>query len=470
MKKMKVMAVLAVLLVCALCFTACNTLDANKVEKAPTEHVYEAVVGTVQKSNENNPLRIMAEALQKGLLKINYSNEEIMDVSVSLYNDSTASKVALLMDLAQGGNALDVGLYASPKAFAITSKHVLEDQVYGVNIETLYEDLSDWSLWDDLGISFDEFDAQYGETLQELLDSITDTEAQTALNDVNTTYTKNLIEKLDDLVSGVEDGVVAINDKNTEGIIVTYEINTEALNDLVDYFAAWVSEYVQVVVPEATETGYVQYDTESIKNMQLECDITVVVDKKTGDLAACKMNINEAGSEADACNLECDLTQAPEQVKCVMSVNQEGCTQKMEITATTTDHNNVSEKKVIVTMSDGIETSTATIIAQYNKAGKTYNAKMTVPDIAIEIGGKLEHKNNVCVITVDKISAGDFTLNNIGLAIMGKAGETTPDAPDFTNITDLTLEDLQEIATNAQENEFINALINPFGDVAFNGE
>lgn len=238
MKKKFLLLVTSVLLL-SFVLCSCNNSFVKEVEKNPTETIFKSIKDSAENIvSENSALDTVISSLHKGSVAFSVS-DGTESIGATIYNDVEENKFALLFEsmvLAGSESQIpDFNVYANGTEVMVSSKDLLGETVYGLDIKTLYDDLSNSTLWDNLGISFEEFDAEYGEDIQSIINYLTENED---VEKIDKKKLAEIVKKLDEKVISVE--------QVENAVVVTYDFETEDINEIVDM----ILEYLKELEPE----------------------------------------------------------------------------------------------------------------------------------------------------------------------------------------------------------------------------
>ena len=487
MKKNLILIMLSIVLsVCFLC--SCNNTketkdgtktedtvkskEFNEIKKNPTEEIVNSVSSSIESiCSENAVLNTVIPTLQKGTVSVNFPYEET-NVDVTIYNDSEARKDAILFASDAGTPIPNFGVYANKSELLIKCESLLGETAYGVDFETLYTDLSNWTVLGEFGVNFEEFDSEYGEQVKALFDFIANPPKSDEFN--NEEYDK-LVKKLDECVIKVD----SVEIDAVKAVVVTYNLKTEDINEIVDVVFVQAKQYFSKFVPDFDKyseefTAEKIFENNGIKDFTVS--LSVYLNEKNKDIMKAEANIkyiktpytnSQTGAMGPSPNevpykysVTCDFEKGlkkTDKYEFVLLETKFAGTEDEEstiISATITESDSKDKLEYKMVITGGENTIESSLLI--NKENKTFEFTGNEDSDIKSISGTYSIDNQSLTVILDSIKVYDRVIEEIYEALDADKGvgaveiifkkDGKVEFPEsYTKITDLTMDDLMTI-------------------------
>lgn len=493
MKKKNLLAVTCVI-TSALLLCSCGNSFVNEAKKNPTKTVIDSFsVASESVVSESPVFDTVVPALTKGTVSVKVPYEEA-DVNVTLYNDEEANKAALVFLAGEDSIIPGFGVYANKSELSVECEHLLGETAYGVDFKTLYDDLSKWGIWEEIGIEFAEFEEEYGEQAKALFDFIANPEK---VDEINKKELAKLVKTLDKYAK-VE---------NTEGaVVVTYDLKAKDINEVVDMCFNWGKQYYEKIIPDYEEYGEEITAAKYFENNYVKdyaVSVSVHLNEKTKDLMKFEVSSKYTKSwpvygdkyfEEDD---ETDVTYEndPYEYSFLFDFG-EGLTStnKCDLVVSVTENDYETEKPATETISmsfvkndsedkleckltatNGEETKQASLLI--NKKDKTFELTGD-EDLGItSVSGTYAKDDGSLIVTFKSIMEYSYydeeeynILEDIGEFSITFTKGGRVEFPKYVKITDLTTEDLQALALDVMTTLGVSGAEDEYYDDDYNHE
>lgn len=167
---------------------------------------------------------------------------EIADVFMNkLMMDSETGVIADSLTIYQDGEALEFEVDISGNEVALIAPSVFGDTVYGVNLDTLLDDLKASAIWELMGTTYEEFMAEFEGTYGDLVGKVSEVDPEKA-EEVMKNLEREIKKTLRKVSRNVESKRVAVDGKEVLAIQVSYVMTAAELKELVDVLVDWTEE------------------------------------------------------------------------------------------------------------------------------------------------------------------------------------------------------------------------------------
>lgn len=346
---------------------------------------------------------------------------------------------------AQGITA-EASVWGNSDNIALKVPFLLGEKAYGIKFSTLAKDLESSTLLEALGIDIDELKAELansGISIEDLM-TIFDAERISAAAD---NFMNKIVGICNEIDTNVAEETITVNGKDVNAVAIEYIITKE---DITAFAEAYVEVLKEVIGESMASAINMNTDdllselTESIK-MDSPASLKIYLNKDTGVLSAIKLTVDDdkyltitldAAADSFDVDIAIELVDGDEVNTITIFIDEvkesgkDGFT--MEI-ATSDEEAEKMALSFVRNISDG-----------------KYELKaMTGSETELSANGTLKYDKNSFELTVDSISTDGETIE-LGLSIGIKAGGTVEKLPEYTNILNMTMEELQAIAGKLQ--------------------
>ncbi|MGN0998229.1 MAG: hypothetical protein ACI4PO_01595 [Faecousia sp.] len=458
-KKLSLMIALALILSITIALTGCGELTAKSVEKDPNKQIMESMVSTMEAifGTGQSPQDILKEAMQKGVITV--EGDDIFHNTLAINSDEKS--FSNVLNLKEGGQELNLTLYGKDRELAFEIPEMIGEGVYGVNLETLMEDLKDSVLWEHLDISYEDFLEAYEEDYNQFLDQ---------LSKQDQIDTQKSLEELKKELEGVvaklsvyaKDEEVTVDGEAMKVVNVYYEFTDDDLHDLLNVYIDWQEDQAGAMEELLSGTGSGSYD-EYYEEMRGEmdaffaetdgdCVLTFTLNPKTKYIMLINLSfVGEMPDLGDASlNISVDLGADPAvsnafKVRCVIEAEDEE-TGEVELNWER-DHNDKNNSGE-VTFTSAFEGDSDTIVLSYawDKTEGDFDVSLEADGSEISVSGKYILEDSSFRLEIDKLNVdGEEHEGTLKLSVAATDGKEVEAMPEYINLAKITEEKLQEI-------------------------
>ena len=218
------------------------------------------------------------------------------DFNNILYIDEINGVFADELKINADGQLIEATIYGNNGQFALSLPAYLGDTVYGLDLNTLEQDLKDSTIWALTGMTYEQFQSQMGINFDEIFSGTTDFENPFELD------TEELMEKLfANVAMKTSEGKVMINGNEVDAWTFTFSMDEEGIkavgSALIDMMESSMSNMLEElrnsIGDQGEENGFVAgWDFETMKsqfeatmaNADLECELNLNLNAITGEL------------------------------------------------------------------------------------------------------------------------------------------------------------------------------------------
>lgn len=456
------------LLSMVLTMAGCASIKAKDVEKDPTKQVLTSIAKTkdaLKASGTKSPLTYMVNSFKKGAFTVRYSGEEGPNISNTMYFDSKGNKFADELVIANGDEKTEVGFYANETDVVLSLPEELGGKNVGVKLDTLVEDLKDAdAIWEATGMSREEFMSQFGF----ILNVLNNTESKGTLAELLKLkeMTDQLKEILDDCDIDVTEDKVITGTEKVKAVIVTYNLTTEELAKISDVLVSWVGESYTVLMSEMGEslanTGLLPDNIKdqlneakgslkkALEDAKLRASIMVAINPKTEVImrADCKITATVDKKEEHV-TISLDLGKDPKtspeyQLNFITSSGIESAASKVTIGYQRKDSEGLYHRRIYCTILGDEFDQNVELVLKWNTKSNIYTLAFDSVDTSVLISGDGKASDKKLEFSIDKVEINDEETK-LGLEFVFEQGKKTPDAPNYTNIFDLSDDELKSL-------------------------
>lgn len=389
-----------------------------------------------------------------------------------MYVDVANLKFVDELNLNVEGTEFNAQLYLNQHDLVVALPQVLPD-TYGVSFDTLLTDLPTSAIWSLMGTSYDDFMEELSASLDEVLGAMDGIEDMFV--GAGETF-ESLMTTLSNAMENVEQttttGQANIFGENVDATIISYNVDTAAMENVVNTLLDWCSDNAQDLSDLlGDEELTAQAIIDGIKDAKTE----VAGFFDTADLdAALALNLNTEtgalmsidGSFAgtidgveDGIYLNLTLGVDPAESDLysfsIVDSRNDGFAvtlgNKVEDTKTTYDLNFSS-------VNSGEATVMMTVTASYDTANNAYQLSMSADGESYAVNGTCKVTDETFEFTVDTLNNnGEVVELNLSLVAETISPNEIPNAPSYKNVLKMSeqeLMDLLSIFQGGEEEEF----------------
>lgn len=431
---MKIFSLLMMLVLCTVLLASCgDALSVKSVEADP----YAAIMDASEKQLESvagklSGLEATLDKLAEGVstYKAELSIPDAADFSVEAVVDAKTGAFSGEAAVGVQGVSVTGDIWGDKDQLALSLPMLLGEGAYGLNFDTLMEDLKNSTTLDAFGLSWADLEAQLGLDIEGLMDGLSADKAVTSFE----TYQAKAEAVMKDMTPAVaEDG--------EDFITVTYTFTRDDVAELGEI----AFDMVREMLGDLAESAEMNMDLE---NMPERMVYVYYLDKKTGGLTRVDMDMD--GMQGTI-HYSTDPTK-PLDVSFEATVAVEG-----DLTGTIEGSlREVTEEGksgVIYDVDIAIDGESTPITMSYirNDADGKYEIKVVLADEGeMVIGGELTYSATDLRFTVDKISIPGADAVDAKFTLTAMAGGTVETMPAYKNALMLTMDDLTKILENFQ--------------------
>ena len=484
MKKHSVLFTLLIMLMCvSLVFTGCKQAggDGEKGDNTST-----SATGTTGGENNNGPefedpndqvvdaidktmsalmdadgiSSILADAINGGKITI----EAAGMIENVLYVNAADGNLVDILTMDMGGENIEFGAYLQDGKLAVSAPLLFGDEAYGVDFNTLMDDLKDSEIWAMMGTSYDEFKEMAGINLDAAMDVLE--KYMEAMPDGQA-----IIDCLKDVEVTREEGTVTVNGESVKAVNVKYHVTSEDVLALMNAYIDESEKAVEAMKDAFAEVmtdvdvdeifGDMDMDTtrqemnDAFASVDLEGDLVVSIDPETQYIMCVSMDI--AGTvDGEEGKIEMDLVLGVDPTntdKITFALISEADGERVGYTVDAVRTISGSVETMTLTMNEvwDDETDTlATVEMSYDSGNGAYEIVMSDEYETITVEGVYKVSADKFEISIDSMTTAydseEYT-EELGLRLVVEkiSKSDIPEMPAMKNILKLTEDEWIEL-------------------------
>lgn len=393
---------------------------------------------------------VLEKALKTGKITITVGDE----IENVLYINSEKELLADELKMNMDGMELNAELYLNEEALIVALPDIV-DGAYGVNFNTLMQDLEDSYIWEMMG-------TDYETAIGEIESGMGDV---TALMD----ELKPLLEGLETAVdsalkcvdSSVTQGTVTVDGQDVEATIVTYSFGNEELKKIVDIIFDYVEDYSDVLTEMGGDMGDMIEEMEGAREEakaaldDVEIDFNLVTNINADN--GCIMTIDgtlKAVVEGEEMNLKLDgdfgVNPADsDNYTLILSAVEDGETHEMlsMVMDRTVSGSDMTYDMVI--SAEGYEVFSAEL--EYNADSSAYSLTLDADGDTVSVNGTYKLTDDYFEFSVGTINTDGYDQEiNVKVVIEAISAGEIPKAPSYTNILTMSEDKWMDLAEELQ--------------------
>ena len=502
--KRMIAGLLAILMLLGVVFvaTGCSGTTVDSVKRDPEKQLIESYNKTkeaLKNSYSASPLSMITQALKKGSVKIWGESQYDTSDTFILYADQANKKYAMTFEtevgLESGNSKHTTSFYVDENNFAIHAPNNFGETIYGINLDTMKEDMKNSQLWEVAGISYNEFIEMFDGILNDLQNFSEDEQAPGYLE------FKKMLDEIKAVtkectITVEEHGVLTGMDMVT-AINIKYSMSIEQMNKIIDIIFNWAENSSlkdilssemenNSIVPMSARSGEEADNNQNPDATAPTEDTTVsVFDEMKAEL---KKAIADAGTTVTfttAINpqtqlimkaemeLNCVVEELPQyivasvdfgkdpassplhQMRIAMSNGEEEET-SLTMTYEKMDATGLYDRHLKVKYSDAHTEETVEVHFQWNKTENTYTLVVDAGNDPMTIKGKCKVDGKKLDISAESVETEKVEAQEINGHIVAEIGAAVPAVPQYVNLFQAPKEDLEallEMIENASGSE-----------------
>lgn len=391
---------------------------------------------------------MISNTMKQGAMEISMLSEtETVTNKLYFQNGAFAASGTLT---ANGQDQKLYGVWVSKNEIAAEIPSLLGETAYGINLNTLKEDLKKWEMLEDLGISADQLEG-YLDTLTSFLaqnSEATDSDWATLLK------TKvQIAELLKNSPVTIVDSVILDNGKETKAFRISYMITAQRVCEAVDIMAEWAisTKGYKNACKDNPDMGKTVTDMiAEVKKQLEESNATIICDfylhTKTEVIMQTDIRVDWiAEDDAGTARAILHLGAVPEQsASYLLDINLNAPNDTKEaitLTYLRDDQQNLPSRKLIYNYKGEEKTL---LELQYNTIAKTF--ALDILDGSVTVSGNCERNGERFTVNVELPM-----LSKVALTFIEKA--EMPKMPQYTNLLKLSKKELEELLGSMSKEE-----------------
>lgn len=472
--KRLIAGLLAVLMLLGIVFitTGCSGVTVDSVKRNPEKQLTESYKLTKQAlegSFATSPLHAISEALKNGYVKMWYTSEYDMSESLVIHANQVNKEYAMTIETETGDNKHTTSFYLNKQNFVVSAPHTFGDKAYGVNIQTMKEDMAASNIWQHLGITENEFMDMFGDVMTELekFGSNQETpgyqEYKKMLEDIKA-VTKQCTVTVEEhgILTGVE-MVTAIN--------INYSMSMEQMHQIIDILFNWMEGSVfsdlisgsvdanaklemvsarnsdqetQPSDPAAQPEEETVFDTmkaelkKALKDANTTVDFTIAINPETKMIMKVEAELNcIIENLPQYITMSVDLGKNPatsplQQARFAISNGEEEET-ALSVIYEKMDATGLYDRILKVRFTDPHTDESISARFQWNKTENVYTLMLDNNGTEATVSGKCKMNGNKLEITAEKVNEKTNEYE-VDMHLVAETGVAVPKAPEYQNI------------------------------------
>lgn len=446
--------------------TGCRKVDLSVVEADPEGYITDSIKLTMEAlkaRGSSSPVAYIADALQRGAITVEYGDAETMLYSNTMYFNSKDNMFVNEFTTTAPDAKTAVTLYANNEDLAITLPDSMGGKTVGICYETILADAKDADiLWSELGITYEDFCAKYGETIKQLnsknkkLDIIELLELKGTLDKA-----KKIIKKCD---VEVESRKVVTGAADVDAILITYTLSTEELGKLLELVGEWTDDSLANVMSNLGLTDLVPMMGDPAKELEAiltelqkaitETDANVKVSfaispkSKLLMRADCVIeNTIDDTKEYITVNLDLgqDLRKSSEyQINFLSSSGIDAAASTFTIGYQFNDYEGMYSRRLYTRILEDGEETLVELVYKQNVVSDIYTLTYDSVDTNVVIAGDCEVKEGEIRASIDSVTV-DREKTEVGVRFLIDRSAKCPKMPQYRNFFALTDDEVENI-------------------------
>lgn len=366
------------------------------------------------------------------------------------------------------GTEVNAQLYVNQNDLVVALPEMLPD-AYGISFDTLMTDLPTSAIWGLMGTTYEDFMAELATYFDEILNTVNSLEGM--FSDAEETM-ESLMVALSEALENVEqtsgNGQATIYGETVDAWIVSYKVDNEAMEQIVNIMLDWCTENAESIVQlmdqeDLTEQNIIDaisdakaevgtlFDTSELEavlsmNYHPDTEALMSIDGSfsgtiDGDEGGYYLNLTLGVDPAESDLYSFSLLDSYNDGYAVT------LGRKVENTKTT-----YTITAYGVTSGESTEMMVAS--ASYDTASHAYQLTLDADGESYAVNGTCKVTDEIFEFTLDTLSAnGEITQVNLKVAVEGISSSEIPDAPTYKNILQMSEQELTELLSMFQTEE-----------------
>lgn len=476
MTKRAILRLLAVMLCLALALAGCaggqDWNDGDDDDKgdngdkpsarSPKEQFSYSVEKTLSEmTGAGEIVDLVEEALSAGKLTINAGGQLESVTYISL--DKSYLSSFLEMNMGEG-QILDAQMFVTDEALAIAIPAILGEQAYGVDLDTLEEDLENSAIWALMGITYQEFLDQSGMDIGSLMESAV----------VSLDYLGGIQEALENAAADVQvsdaTGKVTIYDEEVDARTITVTATHEdmekivlALIDELEEIALDLSEQmIAAAAMDTTEIGDLEEElrtefadmrqeiAEAFEGVDLTLELKANIDPETEYVMSVDVDLYGIVDDEEG-NVSMDLILGSDPInsgKYTLSMVSAGDYEGVRVDVVAEKQTSGSQDVYTLTtqISKGDDTyEPFTAEVSYDNDSHAFGLDIQADGGSLEIQGTLESTGQVFDLWLERVCVdGQEMVVDVRVCLEAVSASELPQVPSYENVLTMDEEELQQ--------------------------
>ena len=377
-----------------------------------------------------------------------------------MYVDAANLKFVDHLNMNVEGTEVNAKLYLDQHDLVIALPEML-DGAYGVSFDTLLTDLPTSAIWGMMGTTYDDFMGQLSDSLGGAMDAMDNLEGMlTGASECLESLSTALTEALENVKQTTTSGQVDIYGKTVDADIVSYDVDSAAMEKIVNILLDWCNDNAQDLADlldseELTAQAIIDaitgaktdvadfFDTADLKArlalntntstgalMSIDGSFTGTIDGDEGGFYL-NLTLGEDPAESDLYSFSI-LDNFDDGFSVTLGTKTEDTKTTVTLTASSIIAGDIEESIVVA--------------ASYNTADSKYNLTLNATDMAYAVNGTCKVTDSSFEFTVDTLVAdGEETVLNLKLVAESINSTEIPNAPSYTNVLQMTEAELNDL-------------------------
>lgn len=378
-----------------------------------------------------------------------------------LYMDTNNMEFADELSLNIEGVELDVEVYVNEHDLVLAMPKVL-DGAYGVSFDTIITDLPNAVIWDLMGVSYEEFMAELSVSLEELSGALE--QLSGVLDGMESSMSgmeEALEEALADVDKTVTEGKATVDGKNVDAVIVTYSMDTAAMeklaNVMIDWYATYAEELLAYYAFSMDESLYMEEDMTEVyddakdevaaffADADLNAELVVNINAETGYIMTAQGSFSgtvegEEGGVFLNVDLGEDLTKSD---KYTFELN-DGDKNNVLMVIDRNIQGSKSEYTLSLSMAEeGVTEELMTASLSYDASSYAYALSIEAEGEELAANGTFKLADDVFEFSVGSVTAAGETMElNVLVRAEAISASEIPEMPEYENVLQMSEDDL----------------------------
>lgn len=452
----------AALLIFGAVFAGCaKQTPLASAQKDPTQFLLQAFAKTDSAVKVQLPDKLdkLAQSAEKsGTVALTTEIEEFGTLEAKISYDVSAGQFAGTVSVGAEGQALTFELYSNGKEICLKAPEILGEEVYGLRVDNLKEDLKNASLWANLGVDY----AQIQEEVEQYLDQI-----EKMMGSMDTSDDSDSIvlraQKLAEDIKAITDGckpqaaesTIGTGENAPASVLITYVLTQKQFEQITDLYVSYLDEITQELLKGMEDIGQTDISLDELKQglkeLAGEYTVSFNVGNDTGMVSEIRVSLDTL-SEGSPIQLSAviDLGADPASSKewnigVTLREGSEEPEEKLHAVISINDTDTLFDRSVTI-RAEGVDSD---IVIRVAVGDGKFDLSASAEGETAKLTGTYELSDTRLSVTLDKLTAEGKTMDlHTTVTVDGNA--TVPSMPAYKDLLNLSQDDFIALMQSIQ--------------------